>query len=325
MLKNQAKTFLAKTDMITREEWLEARRKGIGGSEASAILGLNPYSSPLRVYLDKIGKGEEKETNEAMRQGTDLEQYVADRFVQFMAESGTPVKVRRVNKMFQHPEHPWMLANIDRDIAGMDAGLECKTTSAYSKFKFEEGEINPHYYWQAMHYMACTGAQAWYVAVLVLGKSFNVFKIERDEDAIETLTDAERIFWEEHVQAKVPPLPTGSEEDGEAIGTMFPKGKEDAEAVDLGEMDDALNLRDMKQKQLKELETEIAEIDQQIKMMMGDAQKGFSTGWKVSWANVSSSRVDSKLLKEKYPDVAAECMKTTDTRRFSVSKLKEEK
>ena len=76
---NNAKVF-ADTRRMTREEWLDARRNGIGGSDASAILGINPSSSPLKVYLDKIGKGEEPETTEAMRQGTDLEAYVAERF-----------------------------------------------------------------------------------------------------------------------------------------------------------------------------------------------------------------------------------------------------
>ena len=57
-MMRQAKVF-ADTRKMTRDEWLESRRKGIGGSDASAILGLNPYSSPLAVYLDKIGKSED--------------------------------------------------------------------------------------------------------------------------------------------------------------------------------------------------------------------------------------------------------------------------
>ena len=68
------------TVSMTREEWLNARRKGIGGSDAAAIMGANPYASPLSVYLDKLGLAQEKEITEAMRQGTDLEDYVAKRF-----------------------------------------------------------------------------------------------------------------------------------------------------------------------------------------------------------------------------------------------------
>ena len=315
-----AKVF-ADTRRMKREDWLALRRKGIGGSDASAILGLNPYSSPLRVYMEKIGKAEEQETNEAMRQGTDLEDYVAHRFTE-----DTGLKVKKCNKMLQHPEHKWMLANVDRLIVGHNWGLECKTTSPYSKFKFEEGEINPHYYWQSMHYMAVTGAEKWYVAILVLGKAFHVFELARDEDAIASLVEAEKDFWLRHVEPKVPPLPTGNDADDEAIAALYPQGMDGTEGDDVLEMDDredVLNLRDFKARQRDELDAEIKAIDQQLKLALGDFQRGMSAGWKINWTNTTSSRVDTKLLKEKYPQIAAEVTKTTVGRRFSVAKMKE--
>ena len=315
------KNIYADTRNMSREEWLAARRKGIGGSDASAIMGLNPYSSPLAVYLDKIGKAEEAETTEAMRQGTDLEQYVAERFTE---ETG--MKVKKVNKILQHIDYPWMLANIDRNIVGVNAGLECKTTSPYSKVKFDEGEINPHYYWQSMHYMAVTGAEKWYVAVLVLGKAFHVFEVKRDEAQIAALIDAEDEFWNGHVRTKTPPLPTGSDVDDEAISALYPQGMDGIEGEDVLEMDDRedlLNLRDFKARQRDELDAEIKEIDQELKLAMGDFQKAQSAGWKISWTNTSTSRVDTKLLKQKYPQIAEECMKVTAGRRFSIGKVKE--
>ena len=317
-------TFNAKvyadTRNISREKWLELRRNGIGGSEASAIMGLNPYSSPLHVYMDKIGKGKEEEPNEAMIQGTDLEAYVAERFTR-----DTGMKVRKVNRILQHPEYPWMLANIDREVVGLNAGLECKTTSPFSKFKFDDGEINPHYYWQSMHYMAVTGAERWFVAVLVLGKAFHVFEIKRDESAIQRLFEAEMAFWENNVIPKVPPLPTGNEADDEAIAAIYPVGNDDEEeAADVSDLENILNLRDLTMKRRDELDAEIKEYDQQIKLAMGTNQHGFSTTWNVNWTNTSTSRVDAKLLREKYPDIAAEVTKTTTGRRFSVSKMKED-
>lgn len=150
---------------MTREEWLSERRKGLGGSDAAAILGMNPYRSPLAVYMDKIGIAPEILDNEAIRQGRDLEQYVAERFCE-----DTGRKVRRCNRILQHPEYPWMLANIDRDVVGEDAGLECKTTSPYNKTPFDQGDVPAPYYWQCQHYMAVTGAKSWYLAVLVHGK-----------------------------------------------------------------------------------------------------------------------------------------------------------
>lgn len=316
-MKYKPRVF-AETKDMGREEWLEQRKNGIGGSDASSIMGLNPYSSPLKVYLDKIGKGEDKVTTEAMRQGTDLEQYVAERFCE---ETG--LQVRRCNQILQHPKYDWMLANVDRLIVGHNAGLECKTTSPYSKFKFDEGEINPHYYWQSVHYMAVTGADTWYVAVLVLGKAFHVFEIRRDEAAIRQLIDAEKVFWEEHVLKKDPPLPTGSEVDDEAVAAVYPEGDDAEEDAELFDIENILDLRNLTLKRREEIDAEIREYDQQIKMAMGKHVHGYTNKWKVNWSNTSTSRVDAKLLKEKYPEIAAEVTKTTTGRRFSVSQLRE--
>lgn len=309
----------ADTRDMSREEWLDARRNGIGGSDASAIMGLNPYSSPLRVYLDKLGQIDEKETSEAMRQGVDLEQYVADRFVEALGK-----KVKKCNKILRHRDYPWMLANIDRAIVGENAGLECKTTSAYSKFDFEDGEINPHYYWQAMHYLAVTGADSWYVAVLVLGKSFHIFQIGRDEAAISNLINAEREFWEEHVMVKVPPLPTGNDADDEALDAMYPQGDGTGEAVELdGNMESMLDLRALKVAQRDKVQDEIDEIDQRIKASLGEHERAISGVWDVRWTNTNTSRIDTKALRQKYPEIAAEVTTTKPGRRFSVKRVKE--
>ena len=319
MQKMQTVNVIADTRNMSREEWLAHRRKGIGGSDASAILGLNPYSSPLNVYLDKIGKAEEQETTEAMRQGTDLEQYVANRFTE-----DTGKKVKKCNKILQHPDYPWMIANIDRKVQGENAGLECKTTSPYSKFKFDEGEINPHYYWQCMHYMAVTGAEKWYVAIVVLGKAFHAFEIKRNRSEIQRLIDAEQDFWENHVVRREPPLPTGGEADDEAIAVLYPEGDDGENVLDMADMEDALNLRAFKVQQRDNLDAEIKEIDQRVKLALGEFQRGVSSGWRVNWTNTTSSRVDTKLLKETYPQIAEEVTRTTTGRRFSVAKIKED-
>ena len=125
---------------MAKEEWLSYRKQGIGGSEAGAVCGLNPYRTPLQVYLDKTSGWAEDNDNEAMRQGRDLEEYVAKRF---MEASGK--KVRRANAMFYDPAHPFMLADVDRMVVGENAGLECKTASPYMEAKWADGKVPPHY------------------------------------------------------------------------------------------------------------------------------------------------------------------------------------
>ena len=155
------------TGKMDRREWLALRKSGIGGSDAGAVCGLNPYSSPMNVYRDKTCEtAEDKEDKEAVRQGHDLEDYVAQRFME-----ATGLKVRRSNYMYRSIEHPFMIADIDRVVVGEDAGLECKTVSAYGEDKWKDGKIPFHYVMQCFHYMAVTGKRAWYIAVAILGSS----------------------------------------------------------------------------------------------------------------------------------------------------------
>ena len=110
---------LVSTRNLSKEDWLRYRKCGITGTDAGAILGLNPYRSAFQVYHDKISDTIENIDNEAMRQGRDLEDYVAQRF-----SEETGFKVRRANAIYQSEEHPLLLADFDRLIVGQKAGLE---------------------------------------------------------------------------------------------------------------------------------------------------------------------------------------------------------
>ena len=103
---------------LSNEEWLKLRKQGIGGSDAGAVCGLNPYSSPMKVFRDKTTDEVEELDNEAIRIGHDLEQYVAERFME-----ATGLKVRRSNYMYRSQEHPYMIADVDRLVLGEDAVL----------------------------------------------------------------------------------------------------------------------------------------------------------------------------------------------------------
>lgn len=112
---------------MERETWLKIRKTGIGGSDAGAVCGLSPYANAMSVYRDKISEEVSDTDRECMRQGRDLEDYVARRFME-----ATGLKVRRSHKMYRSTRYPFMLADVDRLVVGTDAGLECKTASAYS-------------------------------------------------------------------------------------------------------------------------------------------------------------------------------------------------
>ena len=202
---------------MDRKQFIEARRASIGGSDAAAIMGLNPYSSPVRVWAEKLGKAQPKPDNEAMRQGRDLEDYVARRFIEATGKSVD----YEPNAFVRNEKYPWAHANPDRMVVGESAGLECKTTSSLRLKEFKNGSYPETYYAQCVHYMAVTGAERWYLAVLVLGKDFFVYTIERDEDEINALMAEEERFWNNYVRPQVQPPVDGSEATSDALDEIY--------------------------------------------------------------------------------------------------------
>lgn len=311
---SKARTVYA-TKNLSREEWLRLRREGIGGSDAAAIVGLSPWGSPLSVYLDKRGLSPEKPVSEAMRQGTDLEEYVARRFCEETGKS-----VRRCNYILRHENRPWMLANVDRLVVGEDAGLECKTTSAWNGAGYEEGEIPRHYYVQCQHYMAVTGMSRWYLAVLVLGVAFHVFGIDRNDEDIAALEEAEERFWRSYVEPGIPPAPAGTSADGEALTILYPHS--DAAVANLHGLEGTADMIVALKTQKKALEEEIERYEQTLKSAMGTAEKGILDGYRVSWRSSTRISLDAKRLKLDRPDIYEQYGKSTETRTFSIRKEK---
>lgn len=303
---------LVSTLNLTHEEWLRYRKSGIGGSDAGAICGLNPYASPISVYHDKTREETEDFDNEAMRQGRDLEDYVARRF---MEETGK--KVRRSNAMYQHEVYSFMLANVDRLIVGESVGLECKTASAYSADKWADGAIPAHYQIQCHHYMAVTGADAWYLAVVILGREFKYIKIPRDEEIIDNLIKLETDFWNNHVLAGVMPDPDGSDICDDIIRQYYPSSNK--ETVILPE---SFNARLKRREEITELterlQGEQKQIEQEIKLYMKENELAANSSYQIRWSGVESTRLDSKRLKVEQPALYRSYANTSQSRRFSV-------
>lgn len=307
--------ILTSTKDLPHDKWLEYRRTGIGGSDASTIVGLNPYSSLYKLYADKKGLISATEDTEVMRQGRDFEEYVAKRFTEV-----TGKKVRRRNYMFQHDDYDYILADIDREIIGENAGLECKTTSVFNKSDFENGEIPLTYYVQMTHYMAVMGYDRMYLAVLILSKGFYWFVIERDEDEITALLQAESDFWNNHIiPERIPPI-DGSEATQEVISEIYPDDL-DNEIITISD-----NLM-QKYKHLKELSDDVNNqlnaVKNEIKTVLGDNIHGACNGYKVTWKSQSRTTVDSKKLKKEYPDIYILVTKSSSSRVLRITEEKE--
>ena len=210
---------LVKTADLSRADWLKWRTKGIGGSDASVIAGINPYKSVYQLWKEKTGQIEpEEEENDFTHFGTILEPIVKK---EFMARTGLKVRAKRM--LLQSSEYPFMLANVDGVCEHPELGtciFEAKTASAYKAGEWED-TIPDEYMCQVQHYMAVTGYQGAYIAVLIGGNTFRWKFVERDEELISMLLELELAFWN-HVQDCTPPPLDGSDASNKFLSERFP-------------------------------------------------------------------------------------------------------
>lgn len=297
---------------MSREEWMQLRKTGIGGSDAGTVCGLNPYGSLMKLYHDKTSDETDELDSEAVRQGHDLEYYVARRFME-----ATGLKVRRSNFMYRSQKHPFMIADVDRLVVGEDAGLECKTASAYNADKWKDGNIPLHYAMQCYHYMAVTGKRAWYIAVAILGREFVYHKLVWEDGLITSLVEAEKAFWKGHVLAGVMPEPDGSGACDKVLEQYFGKARRNG-ALELVGFDEKLERRQEILEAISGLEGEQKKIEQEIKLFMKDNEFAGNERYRVSWSNVDTVRLDTKRLKKEQPGIYMDYAKVTSSRRFQI-------
>lgn len=307
--------ILASTKDMPREEWLKLRKQGIGGSDAAAIAGFSPYRSAYAVFLEKTGQLPDEEAGEAAYWGTTLEDIVATEFTK-----RTGFKTQRRNAILQHPEHAFMLANLDRYVMDPERGrgiLEVKTASEYKRGDWDGEKVPDAYMIQMQHYLAVTGLQFGYFAVLIGGNKFRHTLVQRDDRLIEALIQLEADFWK-RVEENRPPDPDGLDATGDLLNALYPESQPLSEmdlpphAVDLLAQFDAAKAEEEAAKLRKE------EAANRIKALMGEYEIGWCGDRKVVWNTVKSERLDAKAFKAAHPEIAAKFLKPSQYRRFEV-------
>jgi putative phage-type endonuclease len=315
---------LANTRGLSREDWLAVRRRGIGSSDAAAVVGLSPYTSRLALYLDKIGEMPDQEQNEYMEAGNLLEPVVAELF-----ERRTGLKPRHRFAVLASKEHPFMLANLDRTLPARNGDgpglLECKTTGASKRDVWEDDQAPLSAVLQVQHQLAVTGYTWAYLAVLIGGNNFKWTLVERDEDLIAGLVEAERVFWM-RVQDRDPDPGwiDGSESTSAALKALYPHSVPESQVV---LPPDAANLiaeylnAAGKERAWSETKDQAAN---RLKDLLGEAEAGYLPGVErpvVTWRQSVSHRWDVKLLEEKRKDLARKYKTTSTSRRLVVKEL----
>uniref|UniRef100_UPI0015CD1641 YqaJ viral recombinase family nuclease n=1 Tax=Lacticaseibacillus absianus TaxID=2729623 RepID=UPI0015CD1641 len=265
------------TASMTHEQWLLERRKGIGGSDVAAILGLSPWRSPFSVWADKTGRLPiEEGDNEFMHWGTIMEPILAHEF-----EAVTGKKVYRQNKTFFDAEHPFLRANIDRDIAGEPGFLEIKTASEYKSAEWADDEVPVPYLLQVQHYMYVLNRPYVYFAYLIGGHHFDFKRVERDDEAIGIIEPQLIKWWEKHVIGDEAPETDGTSATAAALRALYPD--DTGEVIDLpGSFDSLLESREQLKSSMASSKETMDAVDNQLRAAIGDATVGETALWKVT-------------------------------------------
>ena len=307
-------------------KWLETRNAGIGGSDASVIMGLNPYKSPYQLWLEKTGQAEAPDLShvQSVYWGSKNEANVADWF-----QETTGKKARKLGTL-RSRAHPFMMANVDRAVMGEEAGLEIKTAGVSQAKKWKGDEIPDAYYCQCLHYLAVTGADYWYIAVLLGGNEAKWKRIERNEEDIKTLIEAENEFWN-LVQTKTAPPVDGSLSCSQALAARYAESRD--EEIMLPEDADTLIVRINGDTEIMDkLKEQISLNQNRLKEMLGDAEAGRVGSYKVIWKATNGRETCplSKLKKadpDMYQALRDKGFISTGkaSRRFAIKEVKEDK
>jgi putative phage-type endonuclease len=305
---------LASTEGMPYADWLEYRRLGIGGSDASVVCGINKYKSTVELWAEKTGQLPRQEAGEAAYWGTRLESLVCEEFTARTGIAVTPVK-----QILQSEEHPFMLANLDGECIHPIYGkcvFEAKTSSAYLADGWEDS-IPDVYMLQIQHYLCVTGYPGAYIAVLIGGNTFKWKFIERDEEIIAMLIQLESVFWQ-HVQEGTPPSLDGSEASAAFINKRFPNSIP-LSKINLPNTAEALiNQYDSTCELLAKINEQKAEAENLLKQMLGENEYGIAGDWVVSWKTVTREMFDSNALKAERPTLFKKYANKISHRRFSI-------
>jgi len=310
---------------ITKDVTLN-RNEYIGGSDIAAIMGLSRWKTPLKLWCEKTSKlpAPDLSDNEAVELGTDLEEFVAQKFSQKTGKA-----VRQAPKVYQHPDYPYMVAHIDRLVTGTDELLECKTCSAFKKEEWEGEEIPQEYILQVMWYLGITGRKIGHIAVLIGGQAFRTKPIEFDQEMFDSMVEAAKEFWT-HVLSDIPPaiMPNDDEtlkdlysDHTEVMIELFPTDDESAVATTAFE-DKVAYLQEVKM-HIKDLQDEQKELETSIKDIIKDNLGIKTPKYVITWKAQTKSGFDTKLLKTEHPELAEKYATSTTYRVMRISNNKE--
>jgi putative phage-type endonuclease len=287
------------------------RQTGIGGSDCAVVFGLNPYKTRYQLYLEKVGEvaAPDLSDNEAVYWGTIHEDNVARRYAEKLG-----VKIRRNNRTLRHPDHPFLMAHLDREVVGTDTILECKTAGEYMSSQWGDeytAQVPEHYLLQCLHYLVVTGKAECHLAVLIGGNKHRVYVIKAadfpKECALIPIVVGK--FWSRCQNLDAPGLETI-----EDLALKYPTDTTPSVQASPDVVEAVRDLESLREK-LKALEQTEKDLKFAVCAAIGDAAELLQGNLRLAtFKGQSTSRLDGAALRAAEPAIAEKYTKTTTAR-----------
>ena len=310
------KKILDKRNM-SEQDWQDYRshQKGIGGSEVAAILGVQPSyaKSKFVLWLEKTGqKTPEKVDNEYVKWGNILEPVIRK---QFSIDTG--LKVFQNNFVLQHDQYDWMIANIDGEVLDPSRNgrgvLEIKTTSEWNKKEWDGDHVPLAYMAQVQHYLAVTGYEYAYIAVLIGGNKLKHWVIDRNDQVIEQIIEAEKEFMY-MVENDIAPAIGGGQAESDYLASAYPTGLDEELSMPEPTEKLAKEYNELQQK-TKEIDLRMKEIKNRIRLEAGSIGRLKGHTLMINMPTVSKTLFDSKAFAKDHEDLYNQYKTKTSTYR----------
>jgi len=292
------------TVFSNREDWLRQRRRGIGSSDAAAIMGLSRWGSPLSVFVDKLGLEERGDRDEEfMKWGHILEGPVAKEYA-----DRTDRRLHNPGEftIFQHDQLPFQQVTPDRMILQDPGGREDDPGSLSIKtggfFKAKEWEDEPplEYQIQLQHELQVLGWSWGSFAILIGGQKLIHLDVERDDAFIDKMVAAETDFWD-RVLREDPPPADDKESSAKALALLYPTSSGESIALPANPFFDLADDLEVTQATIKLAEARKRGMENKVKRFMGEAEFGIlPDGSSFTWKEQSRKAYTKKIEASSY-------------------------
>jgi putative phage-type endonuclease len=322
-LKNEGRLFtllrFSGSDEEVNAAWLAERQNGVGGSDVAAIMGLSPWKAPYTLWAEKTGRvqAEDISGKEAVAMGTELESDV----VEMYKRRNPQARVRVVNAIAQSIKRPWARASVDGLTSDPELGVGVLEIKTGGSEKAWENGVPLYYQTQVAHYLSVTGYAFADVAALIgdHGLHYHQIRIMRDEEDIAAVESAVDTFWLDCVQGDKVPLAVAA--DAKAVTEVGSPGNDELMPSVSRDLADRIRDYVVAQEEARAAKAKADDLATGIKAALGQYKGCVTDTNKVTLARFERTSIDSKKLKDEYPDVFAECSKTSTSNRFSVKSL----